>query len=179
MIQKILGYVLFYWWYFLVIFSCSTSWQIDCFDYDDDGTHDFIGGTNATLRQLLETKQTGVRSVTGVMISVFPFSLTGGSTQNFCRPSPIFEHLVLILKQLDLHCKSVVTRGFKVAEHQVYYNFILLGERNEYHVTMRSIKFQLRIFYRNALWSFAKIYQRNFEISWNFCKKVCIIYAWT
>lgn len=68
----------------------------------------------------------------------------------FVGTSPIFEHLVLILKQLDLHCKSVVTRGLQVAEHQVYYNFILLGEQNEYHVTMRSIKFQLRIFYRNA-----------------------------
>lgn len=68
----------------------------------------------------------------------------------FVGTSPIFEHLVLTLKQLDLHCKSVLTRRFQVAEHQVYNNFILLGERNEYHVTMRSIKFQPRIFYKNA-----------------------------
>ena len=40
---------------------CVWLWQIDCFDYDDDGSHDFIGSNSATLRQLLQTKQTGVR----------------------------------------------------------------------------------------------------------------------
>lgn len=33
--------------------------RIDCYDYDDDGSHDFIGSTNATMRQLLEMKQSG------------------------------------------------------------------------------------------------------------------------
>lgn len=33
--------------------------RIDCYDYDNDGSHDYIGGTNTTLRQLIDMKQNG------------------------------------------------------------------------------------------------------------------------
>ena len=44
--------------------------QIDCYDYDNDGSHDYIGGTNTTLRQLIEMKQNGVRQLMHLMLII-------------------------------------------------------------------------------------------------------------
>lgn len=44
--------------FFSVDFQMS---QIDCYDHDDDGSHDLIGIANTSLRQLIEIKQSGVR----------------------------------------------------------------------------------------------------------------------
>ena len=52
---------IFYTDFFYYCFVYIWSQQIDCYDYDDDGSHDFIGSTNASMRQLIETKQSGVR----------------------------------------------------------------------------------------------------------------------
>ena len=110
---------------------------------------------------------------------------------------PVFLHICesITLKQTDLYCKTIKTHVLQI-ETELYYYIMFwaigiyitwqwrqnsFGPKSNFCPYRHFLGNALRYVYFGCLsfdvWSFTKIYKRNFEISLNFYKKD-IKYAW-